>query len=1063
MVNGGFIYNPLELKGGINIENIKTALIKCLNDKASVDIGYIAAHTNMAYNDVIEGLKGLIYFNPETKKYETADEYLSGNIKKKLDAAVLANKLEKGQYQTNIEALERVMPDRVTAKDIYITLGSPWVPTDIIEEYIRYMIKQSGGSWGDSHVTYNQIEGTWKVDFKFKFLIPDEFNDIYGTKRKKALSILVQTLNNREIAVYDKISHSHNGGRESRVKNQKETIYALEKQAKMVKEFQTWVWKDQVRKQRLEDIYNYIYGSILPRKYDGSYLELPGMSPEISLYQYQKDAVARIIMSSNTLLAHDVGAGKTYIMIASGMELKRLNTSEKIMYVVPNSIVGQWIQQFKGLYPKSNVKCIGPDDFTTKRRQSILRDIRDNSYDAIIIASSCFTRIPCSDAKRIHELNEEIKELKNRKRFWGHESEKIDAKIDRLKRKLDTLKEKQAKSGICFDDLGITHLFVDEAHNFKNALVFTGISGVYGLTGSVSQKCLDMFSKVRIVQRQSKGSGVIFATGTPVTNTLCEAYVMQDYLQKDILQELGLGCFDSWVGMFGERTCNFEIDVDTTNYRMVNRISKFHNIPELSKILSLMTDYHSMEGTEGVPNHDGYRDVLISKTDELDKYLQNISKRADAVRSRIVEPQEDNMLKITTDGRKAALDLRLINECYEFNKSSKAYECAKNVVRIYKEASKSKLTQLVFCDSSTPKIEFNMYSELKRLLVEMGVNKNDIAFIHDAKSEEEKERLYQSVRLGKIRILIGSTPKLGLGVNVQDKLIAVHHLDIPWRPADMTQREGRILRQGNENENVEIYRYITEGSFDAYSYQLLEAKQRFISSILSGNTVERDSADIDGTVLDYAEVKALAIGHPLMKERIEISNEISKYRLLEMKAINQRREYEAEQKALPDRITKLDELISQTSEDAAFMDEHKQEYTTEERKKIREKIYHATHRKDPNTEEKRILTYQGFEIFAAANSSKSHPVVKLKRVGDYSIELGSSARGDLARIDNFLSKLHERCVHLQDKLDELKRRHVFIACEVAKETSYQGEVAILEKRLQRIDKKLGVDKSARSA
>ena len=736
----------------------------------------------------------------------------------------------------------------------------------------------------------------------------------------EALSILEKTLNMKSVVVHDKIACSTNSSGEKRVVNQDETLSAIEKQKKMVKEFQSWVWDDPNRKERLEIIFENNFSCVRKRNFDGSFLEFPGKSPSVHLYPYQKDAVARILFTPNTLLAHDVGAGKTYIMIAAGQELIRMGLSKKNLYVVPNNIVGQWRDIFVTMYPNANLLCVDPKSFAPNKREHVLEQIRDKNYDGIIMAYSCFEQIPLSKDYYKADLEEKKGLLAQIANQQGKATSKLKRKREEVQKALSelTVAIDDLYNTIYFDELGITRLFVDEAHNFKNVPIETKTNNVLGINSKGSKRCQDMMDKVHMVQKKNLGKGVVMATGTPITNSITDVFIMQQYLQSGELAMLDLQCFDSWIGMFAESVTQFEVDVDTNSFRMATRFAKFHNLPELTALLASIADFHQVDQSAGIPAFDGYHDALIAKTPEFNNYLNEISNRADLVRKGSVSRKDDNMLLITTDGRKAALDLRLVDPTAQFTYQSKVARCAEKVADIYVKTRKQKSTQIIFCDTSTPKDSFNIYSELKTLLINLSVREEDIAFVHDAETERQRMKLYAKVRRGDVRVLIGSTFKLGIGVNVQERLIAVHHIDVPWRPADMTQREGRLLRQGNRNQKVEIFRYITEGSFDAYSWQLLETKQRFISDLLSGSVTERSGGNIGDTALDYAEVKALAVGNPLVKQRVEAANELSKYRTLQRKLIESRIMLEKELMELPGKIKNQSACIERCEEDLEF-------------------------------------------------------------------------------------------------------------------------------------------------
>lgn len=1082
---------------GVKAETIPDGFVKCLNNRGCVDIEYIASITGEDYKTVIKALKGSIYQNPNTwgecfyKGWETAEEYLSGNIRQKLQDAMTADKVYHGYFKANVSALKKVLPPSVSAEDIYITLGSPWVPVEVIEDFICYLLKEPkidnyfrkninkrmgntaplnyadcrqyyNNGYRPYYVKHDEITGTWEFDWDYKWYQPYDFRQKYGTNKMGPFEILLKTLNQQSVAVTKTIRSQYTKSGKQSVIDKDETVLTMEKQKLFIKEFQRWVWEDEIRKECLEKLYEEQFASIRTRHYDGSFLELPGLDPAVSLYPYQKNAVARILFSPNTLLAHDVGSGKTFIMIAAGMELRRLGMSKKNMYVVPNNIIGQWRHIFYFMYPNADILCIEPKDFTPKKRQNVLEDIRDNDYDAVIIAYSGFSQIPISIEYQIDNLSEEREELVQRSDYRRNHTKKLEAKIDKLKEQEGELSlsrwEVSQEEGICFDQLGITRLFIDEAHNFKNVPIETKIDRVMGISKTGSVKCRDMMDKVHLVQHQNGGKGVILATGTPITNSITDAYIMQQYLQSGELAILELQSFDSWVGMFAEKTTNFEVDVDTSNYRMATRFAKFHNIPELTTMLASFADFHQMDETQGVPEHDGYQDVIVNKTADFQAYLEEISHRADDVRNGRVRRTDDNMLLITTDGRKAALELRLVYSQSAFSTNSKVFKCADTVSQIYQKTTQDRSTQLIFCDTSTPKEGFNMYDELKTLLTKMGVPAGEITYIHDATTESRREKIFADVRNGIIRVLIGSTFKLGLGVNVQNKLIALHHLDVPWRPADMVQREGRILRQGNENDKVEIYRYITEGSFDAYSWQLLETKQRFISDLLSGTAEDRSGADVDDTVLNYAEVKALAIGSPLIKQRVEVANELSKYLILQQKNVAQRQQYEKELSEMPEQIERIRKLIPLAEADAAYYEENKQKYDEDQRREIRHQIHAASHTEEVTTEERIVLEYQGFSVVVPDHVSKVHPLIYLRRAGQYMVELSDSDIGGLMRIDRCLDGLANRHKDLVKKLDDLETRSAFMQRELEKDQSYIDDIEACREKLAKLDEKLGVNK-----
>ena len=1069
---------------GIHADSISDGLIFSLSNLGRVDIEYISSITGEDYKTIIGVLKGSIYQNPETwgecfyKGWETSEEYLSGNMMRKWKAAKDANKEYNGYFADNIRAIEKVLPPTVATKDIYVTLGSPWVPTDIIDDFIEHLLGDWRRYWysidneEDFNTKHDELTGTWEIPFKSRYNHDVKVTRTYGTDRINALHILERTLNMKSVALTDEVVCNTNSSGKKRVINQSETILAIEKQNKMIKAFQKWIWEDERRKERLETIFENNFSCVRKRIFDGSFLRFPDMSPAISLYPYQKDAVARILFTPNTLLAHDVGAGKTYVMIAAAMEMRRMGLSEKNMFVVPNNIVGQWKNIFYAMYPSANILCVEPKSFTPSKRESLLERIRDEDFDGIIIAYSCFERIPLSKEYYRNQLvyeQELIAEIAGKKNKATSRLKKKQEAVSKALSELAVAMD-DLYNGVYFDDLGITRLFVDEAHNFKNVPIETKADKVLGISASGSKKCKDMMDKVHMVQKKNDGAGVVFATGTPITNSITDAFIMQMYLQSGELAMLDLQNFDSWIGMFAERSTEFEIDVDTSSYRLATRFSKFHNLPELTSLLSSIADFHQVDTLAGIPQIDGYTDALISKTNDFADYLKDISQRAENVRKGYVSRKNDNMLKITTDGRKAALDLRLVDPNAMFTYQSKVARCVENVADIYFKTTVLKSPPIIFCDTSTPITVFNIYDEVKTMLQSKGVPSNKIAFIHDARTEAQRNTMFAQVRKGDIRVLLGSTFKLGLGVNIQDKLIALHHIDVPWRPADMTQREGRILRQGNTNPKVQIFRYITEGSFDAYSWQLLETKQRFITGLLSGSFTERSGKDIEDTVLDYAEVKALAVGNPLVKERVKTANELSRYLTLQRKLVDSRIRMEKELLEMPGKISNQENNIAQCEADIAFYNGWKQENpepvdskvkkeTTEKRKHLREYIHSSLIGHVLEPKEKALTTYRGFEIILPANMTREKPYIWLKRNGRYYVELGDTNTGNLIRIDNFLDDLQKHFDKLKNGFAKLQEREYQLKEELKKHESFSDEIEECRKKLEILNKKLGVDKT----
>ena len=1082
-----------------------------------VDIEFISAVCGQDYKTVIEALKGSIYQNPLHwgecfyKGWETADEYLSGNLNHKYQVAVEANKEYDGYFQANVDALEKIMGPQIDVDDIYIALGSPWVPTDIIDEFILHLIGEEpvDGMYppdisqyltADYAVRHEETTGEWEIPQKNRFRVSkmrgkyEVLNySTWGTHRMDMLYLLENTLNQKTLSISD----AKDAEGKIRVINREETAKLLEKQQQMIAEFRNWVWKDEARKNRLRRSYCRKYGNIRQRHFDGSFLIFPDMSDDVELYPFQKDSVARIILSPNTLLAHDVGSGKTYTMIAAGMELRRLGKSKKNLYVVPNNIVSQWREIFLMMYPQANLLIVDNRNFNIQKRSATLRRIQEEDFDAIIMAYSCFDMLSLSEKyyKKMH--TEHMAMLRKAEKFY-YSKAKIEKKLRKIQTTLEKLHEDSVKA-ICeipFDALGINTLFVDEAHNYKNVGFDTDSGRVLGSGGRASDKAKGMMDKVHCVQRMNNGGRVIMATGTPVTNSLTDLFVMQKYLQDGELEFLGLQNFDAWAGMFAEKTTDFEIDVDTNSYHLATRFSRFCNVPELTSVLSSIADFHHVDKEAGIPDFDGYDDSLQEGSEDFKEYLKDISNRADDVRQKRVKPTEDNLLKITTDGRKAALDMRLIDAAFGLEPDSKVFRCAENVVQLYEETRDTKGTQLVFCDISTPKQGFNLYDELKSLLAAMGIPKNEIAYVHDADNEQKRLRLFEEMRNGEKSILIGSTFKMGIGVNVQDRLKAIHHLDVPWRPADMVQREGRILRQGNTNEKVQIFRYITKGSFDAYSWQLLEAKQRFISQILSGRVTVREGDDVDEAVLNYAEVKALAVGNPMIKERVRIANDLSRTLILQRDFDEERTRDRHEFKKLPDQIRLQEQKVERIEKDLKELEENPFDYnqlTAEQKQELRRQIFDAVLEWENRADEKYIMDYDGFQVIVPAGmkpyetsagkdeegNARRKKVwrIYLKRHGSYFLEL-ESEMGVGTRLSNFCrdhiekqydketkkvtgeklipSRLSVLLAEAKEELATMQTRQGLLEEKLKSESTYPAEIARLEKELREIDEQLGV-------
>lgn len=1043
-----------EEANSIFAENVSDGLIASLSNLGRVDIEYISQVSNVPLKDVIEKLGSSIYQDPLCwdecfyKGFKTSDEYLSGNLLSKLVIAERYNKIYHGHFQKNVDALKAILPDSIKLDKIYFTIASNFIPSSLIKDFLLTI---DGNKFQDKiELTKNDITGKYEIEITgsaFGFYISD-FARAYSTSRINAKSLLEHALNSSPVVIYDYFVER--GNKRSRILNKSETIYAEQKVKQLNEDFIAWVNEDDSRKSLVENAYNEKYGYTISRNYDGSFLNFIGINESINLFDYQKNAVARIIFNRNTLLAHNVGTGKTYIMIASGEELIRMKKSKKNMYVVPNHILDQWYEAYLKLYPYSRVKKVGPNNFNPSNMYETLLDIKNGEYNAIIIAYSCFDRIEVSKQRKIDKLIDELAEINDYMKKHKNNTSLKPAKA-RLEKEIEKLNDASSMF-LGFDELGITRLYVDEAHNYKNIEIETSLEHIKGISLSCSKKCKNMMEKVEYMNALN-GGGVIMATGTPITNSVTDAYTFQLYLQKGELELLSIKSFDNWVSMFAERHEEFEVDVDAVGFRVTSRLSRFHNLPELTVLLSSVADFHQGKD-ESLPDFNGYKEIVLEQTTALKDYLEELSNRADLIRSKQVKRKDDNLLMITNDGRKAALDIRLVKEDNAFNDNCKAYECAKNAYYIYESTRKEKSTQIIFCDISTPKDGFNIYDEIKSHLLLFGVLDDEIAYIHDYESDSAKRKLFKAVNNGDIRILLGSTFKLGTGVNVQQKLIAIHHVDVPWRPADMIQREGRIIRPGNENKEVYIYRYISKGSFDAYSWQLLETKQAFISELLSNSLSLRSREDISNTVLDYAEVKALAVSNPKIKERFEVANEINRLKMLDKKQQEIKVRNQIALIELPEKINELKESVLLFERDEMVYLQEKVELSVEEKNEFRNKLFEELSNNELAKEEKEFGLYQGFRIILPMNMLLDNRFIYLERNTRHKILLSNSVVGSLLRIDNYLDNLGKKIKDKYEEIATLENRIEAINNENRNMVDLSSRLGELVVKLKRIEEEL---------
>ena len=890
-----------------SVDNANDALIVSLSEKARVDITFMQQLCGKNMDEMLKELEGEIFNVPEygePNHWVTADEYLSGNVREKLKVAEKFAETDES-FNVNVKYLKEVQPKDLSASEISVRLGSTWIPPEDIKVFIEYLLNPSNYACQNINVHYNEATSEWWIEGKNYDKYNIKATNTYGTGRASAYKIIEDSLNLKDTRIYD-YYEDENGKRVAEL-NKKETAIAQAKQEQIKLAFEEWIWKDPERRERLTKFYNERFNSIRPREYDGSHISFDGMNPEIILRKHQVNAIARILYGGNTLLAHEVGAGKTFEMVAAAMESKRLGLCNKSLFVVPNHIVEQFGQEFLQLYPSANVLVTTKKDFETANRKKFCSRIATGDYDAIIISHSQFEKIPMSVErqvtiiqKQIEDITLGIQDLKNNngERFSIKQMEKTKKSLETRLAKLNDTSRKD--DVVTFEELGVDRIFVDEAHYYKNLFLYTKMRNVGGIAQTEAQKSSDLFMKCRYLDELTGGKGVIFATGTPISNSMVELYTMQRYLQYGELEKRHLQQFDAWASTFGETVTAIELSPEGTGYRAKTRFAKFFNLPELMALFKEVADIQTSEMLNLPVPKANYHNVVIEPSEIQKELVKDLSERAEKIRNRMVDSSVDNMLKITNDGRKLALDQRLTNDMLEDFEHSKVATCADNIYSIWDKTSEDKSAQLVFCDLSTPHNDgkFNVYDDLKTKLIDRGIPEEEIAFIHDANTDARKQELFNKVRRGQVRVLIGSTQKMGAGTNCQDRLIALHDLDCPWRPSDLIQRSGRIIRQGNKNPEVDIYRYVTEGTFDAYLYQLVENKQRFISQIMTSKTPVRFAEDIDETALSYAEIKALAAGNPDIIEKTELDTQVAKLKLL-------KQNYLSEKYALEDKVIKL--------------------------------------------------------------------------------------------------------------------------------------------------------------
>lgn len=1065
-----------------SVDTASEALAVSLGEKARVDLAYMSELTGKSEEDVAKELAGIIFQNPVTEKWETADEYLSGNVREKLATArVFAE--NRPEFAINVTALEGVQPKELDASEIEVRIGATWIEPKYIEDFMRETFETPDYLFDRNlvGVQYSDVTGQWNVKGKNADRGNSLVNMTYGTSRANAYRILEDSLNLRDTRIFDTIEED---GKEKRVLNKKETTLASQKQEAIREAFKDWVFRDPERRQTLCAKYNELFNSTRPREYDGSHLKFPGMTPDITLRPHQLNAVAHQLYGDNTLLAHCVGAGKTFEMIAAAMESKRLGLCQKSLFVVPNHLTEQWASDFLRLYPGANILAATKKDFEPANRKKFCSRIATGDYDAVIIGHTQFEKIPLSMERQAAMIERQITEIEmaieavkaeKGERYTIKQMEKTKKSLSaRLSRLNDTSRKDNV---VTFEQLGVDRLFVDESHNYKNLFLYTKMRNVAGIAQTEAQKSSDMFAKCQYMDELTGGKGITFATGTPISNSMTELYTNMRYLQYSTLQKLGLGNFDSWAATFGETQTAIELAPEGTGYRAKTRFAKFFNLPELISLFKESADIQTPDMLKLPVPEAEYENMVLKPSEYQKEMVQSLADRAEAVRDRKVEPHVDNMLKITNDGRKLALDQRLINDMLPDEDNSKATTCVDKAFEIWEETKEQKSAQLIFCDLSTPKGDgaFNVYEDIRGKLIEKGVPPEEIAFIHDANTEKRKAELFAKVRSGQVRFLLGSTAKMGAGTNVQDRLIALHHLDVPWRPSDIEQQEGRILRQGNMNDKVKIFRYVTEGTFDSYSWQLIENKQKFIGQIMTSKSPVRSCEDIDEAALSYAEVKALATGNPYIKEKMDLDIQVSKLKLLKANHTSQRYRLEDNiAKHYPMQITALKERLEGYRTDIKTYTAHKPVDKDAFSVKIGNRTYTdkkeagvalidmCRSAKQPNMAVT-IGEYQGFKMSVSFDSFFSKFTISLKGSLSHEVEIGADPLGNLQRLSNALEGMTGKMTDVEQKLSNVEHQLETAKVEVTKPFAQEQELAEKLERLAELNALLNMDEKGDNA
>ena len=1067
-----------------SVDTASEALAVSLGEKATIDMDYMMELSGKSENEIFEDLKGVIFLNPLYEygnsyepKYLMADEYLSGNVREKLKIAKNSAELYPEDYKVNVEALQKVQPKDLTASEISVRLGATWLPPDDVQEFIFHLLETPRYAQWNIKVHFSPFTSEWNIEGKSYDKGNVRAYNTYGTSRINAYKIIEETLNLKDVRIFDYIEDDE--GRKKAVLNKKETAIAQSKQEMIKQEFQDWIWSDPERRERLCKSYNEKFNSVRPREYDGSHIIFNGMNPEIELREHQKNAVAHILYGGNTLLAHAVGAGKTFEMVAAAQESKRLGLCNKSLFVVPNHLTEQWAAEYLQLYPAANILVATKKDFETKNRKKFCGRIATGDYDAVIIGHSQFEKIPMSIERQraileqqLEEITGGIAELK-RNRGENFSIKQLEKSKKSIKQKLDKLNDQTKKDDVVtFEELGVDRLFVDESHYYKNLYLYTKMRNVGGIAQTEAQKSSDLFMKCRYLDEITGGRGTVFATGTPISNSMVELYTIQRYLQYNTLVKNGLQHFDAWASTFGETITAVELTPEGTGYRAKTRFAKFYNLPELMAMFKEIADIKTADMLNLPVPEAKYHNIAVKPSEMQKEMVASLAERAEQVRGGGVDSSVDNMLKITNDGRKLALDQRMLNDMLPDFEGSKINACVDNIYRIWKENADKKSAQLVFCDLSTPKNDgtFSVYNDIRKKLIERGIPESEVKFIHEADTDMKKKELFQKTRKGEVRVLLGSTQKMGAGTNVQDKLIALHDVDCPWRPSDLEQRSGRIVRQGNENPQVEIYRYVTEQTFDAYLYQLVEGKQKFASQIMTSKSPVRSAEDIDETALSYAEIKMLATGNPYIKEKMDLDIQVQKLKMLKSNFLSEK--YGLEDKVIkfyPQQIAYLKSRVEGLTKDVETAKSHPKPIDEQplgmmvsgvsysEKAEAGQAIINTC--KSMNSPDAIPLgEYRGFQMELYFDTVQRNYVVKLKGETSRDVPLGDDSHGNIVRIDNGIERFEEALADTKNSLENTEKQFETAKQEIEKPFTKEEELRAKTARLDELNILLNMDK-----